>query len=99
MTFEQAASVGVTFAVAWIGVAEYTKLRAGETLVVVGASGRAGGAAVQIGAWFGTRVIGIDRYASDPNAGVTRMAERIITAAPEHSAQAIRGLTGGAAQA
>jgi NADPH:quinone reductase len=95
LTYEQAASVGVPFAAAWMGVAEYAHLRAGETLVVIGASGRVGGAAVQIGAWFGARVIGIDRSASSSNAGMTRMAERIITAAPEHSAQAIRDLTDG----
>jgi NADPH:quinone reductase len=95
LTFEQAASVGVTFAAAWIGVVEYAKLRADETLVVIGASGGVGGAAVQIGAWLGARVIGIDRSARDPNAGVTRLAQCIIPAAPEHSAQAIRDLTDG----
>jgi NADPH:quinone reductase len=95
LTFEQAASVGVTFAAAWIGVTDYAKLRAGETLVVIGASGGVGGAAIQIGAWLGAHVIGIDRSTPDPNAVITRIAGRIVTAAPEHSAQAIRDLTDG----
>jgi NADPH:quinone reductase-like Zn-dependent oxidoreductase len=95
LTHPQAASIGVTFAAAWLGVVEYAGLQAGETLVVIGASGGVGGAAVQIGRWRGARVIGIDRVAPDPAAPAARMAERIITPAPEEAAAAIRDLTGG----
>jgi NADPH:quinone reductase-like Zn-dependent oxidoreductase len=91
----QAASIGVTFAAAWLGVAEYAQLRAGETLVVIGAAGGVGGAAVQIGRRIGARVLGVDRSPPDPASPAARMADRIITPAVEEAAAAIRELTGG----
>lgn len=98
LSHAQAASIGVTFMAAWCGVVEYAGLQAGETLVVIGASGGVGGAAVQIGKWLGARVFGVDRSPPDPQAPVTKMADRIITPGVEHAAAAIRELTGGGAQ-
>jgi len=95
LSHAQAASIGVTFMAAWCGVVEYAGLRAGETLVVIGASGGVGGAAVQIGKWLGARVFGVDRSTPDPDAPVTKMADRIITPGVEQAAAAIRELTGG----
>jgi NADPH:quinone reductase-like Zn-dependent oxidoreductase len=91
----QAASIGVTFAAAWLGIVEYAGLRTGETLVVIGASGGVGGAGVQIGRRIGARVIGVDRSAPNPDSPAARMADRIITPPPEEAAAAIRELTGG----
>jgi NADPH:quinone reductase len=62
LSFEQAASIGVTYLAAWLGVIEYAQLSAGETLLVIGAGGGAGSAAAQIGKWRGARVIGVDRH-------------------------------------
>jgi NADPH2:quinone reductase len=62
LSFEQAASIGVTYLAAWLGVIEYAGLHAGETLLVTGAGGGVGGAAAQIGKWRGARVIGVDQH-------------------------------------
>ena len=63
LSLQQAASVGLTYLAAWLGLIEYAQIRAGETLLVVGAAGGVGGAAAQIGKWRGARVIGVDRHA------------------------------------
>jgi NADPH:quinone reductase-like Zn-dependent oxidoreductase len=60
LSFAEAASVGVTFAAAWLGVIRSAALQAGETLVVIGARGGVGSAGVQIGHAAGARVIGVD---------------------------------------
>jgi NADPH:quinone reductase-like Zn-dependent oxidoreductase len=94
LTHAQAASIGVTFAAAWLGVVEYAHLRPGETLVVIGVGG-VGGAGVEIGRWLGARVIGLDRRPPDPDSPAARMAERIVTPDVSESAAVIRGLTAG----
>jgi NADPH:quinone reductase-like Zn-dependent oxidoreductase len=95
LSHAEAASIGVTFAAAWLGVVEYARLGAGETLVVIGANGGVGGAAVQVGRRIGARVIGVDRSPPNPASHAARMAERITTPAPGDAAAAIRQLTGG----
>jgi len=62
LTHEEAASAGVTFLTAWIGVIEYAKLSAGETLAVIGAGG-VGSAAIQLAKYRGVRAIAIHRGA------------------------------------
>jgi NADPH2:quinone reductase len=54
LSLEQAAAIGVTYLAAWLGVMEYARLAAGETLLVTGAGGGVGSAAAQIGvgAWI-----------------------------------------------
>jgi NADPH:quinone reductase len=61
LSMEQAAVIGTTYLAAWLGLVEYAHLAAGETLLVIGASGGVGAAAAQIGKWRGARVIGVDR--------------------------------------
>jgi NADPH:quinone reductase-like Zn-dependent oxidoreductase len=60
LTHEEAASAGVTFLTAWIGVIEYAKLSEGETLAVIGAGG-VGGAAIQLAKYRGAQAIAIGR--------------------------------------
>ena len=61
LTFDQASVVGVPFVTAWSALATAGGLAAGETAVVIGASGAVGSAAVQIAAWRGAHVIGAVR--------------------------------------
>lgn len=68
LSLQQAASVGLTYLAAWLGLVEYARITAGETLLVIGAGGGVGGAAAQIGKWRGARVIGADRHALRPDA-------------------------------
>ena len=58
---QQAAAIGLTYLAAWLGLVEYARLTAADTLLVIGAGGGVGGAAAQIGKWCGARVIGVDR--------------------------------------
>lgn len=95
LSHAEAASIGVNFAAAWLGVADYAALKTGETLVVIGAGGGVGGAAVQIGRRIGARVIGIDRSMPPEGSPAAKMADRIVTPAPEEAAAMIRELTDG----
>ncbi len=61
-----AATVGVSFIIAWLGAIEYAALREGETVAVIGAGGAVGGAVVQIARARGCRVIGVDRGTRPP---------------------------------
>jgi NADPH:quinone reductase-like Zn-dependent oxidoreductase len=61
LDFAQAASVGVSYSAAWIGLSRAARLSSGEVVLIVGASGSVGRAAAQIARWRGARVIGADR--------------------------------------
>jgi NADPH:quinone reductase len=66
LSFEQAASIGVTFSVAWIGLIEYARVAAGETVLVLGAGGGVGNAVGQLARAAGARTIGADRHPLPP---------------------------------
>jgi NADPH2:quinone reductase len=57
MTFETAAGFGVTYGTAYGALDWRARLRPGETLLVLGAAGGAGLAAVEVGKAMGARVI------------------------------------------
>ncbi|MEQ8700265.1 MAG: alcohol dehydrogenase catalytic domain-containing protein, partial [Bauldia litoralis] len=57
MSFETAAGFGVVYQSAWIGLVPRSRLKAGETLLVLGAAGGIGLAAVEIGKAMGATVI------------------------------------------
>ncbi len=57
LSFEEAAVFPVSYATAWHALVDRAKLQAGETLLVLGAGGATGYAAVQIGKHIGARVI------------------------------------------
>jgi NADPH:quinone reductase len=95
LSYEQAASIGVTFLAAWIGAIEYAQLKAGETLVVIGAAGGVGGAAVQIAHRAGARIIGIDRTAPSPGSPAAKFAESVVAAEPASAAAIVRQMTEG----
>ena len=54
LSFDQAASVGVNYMAAWCGL-EAAGLKAGETVLLIGAGGGVGGAAAQIARRLGAR--------------------------------------------
>ena len=57
LSFEVAAVLGVSYATAWYALVQRGRLAAGETLLVLGAGGATGYAAVQVGKHLGARVI------------------------------------------
>lgn len=58
LSFDEAAVFPVSYATAWHALVDRGQLKAGETLLVLGAGGATGYAAVQIGRYLGARVIG-----------------------------------------
>ena len=58
LSFEEAAVFPVSYATAWHALVDRGRLQARETLLVLGAGGATGYAAVQIGKHLGARVIG-----------------------------------------
>ncbi|WP_413991671.1 quinone oxidoreductase family protein [Labrys okinawensis] len=94
LSLPEAASVGVNFITAWSGVVEAAQVKAGETLLIIGAGGGVGGAAAQIAHHVGARVIGADRHAPRPDAPIHRLAEHQIIGAEDLPA-AVRTATDG----
>lgn len=58
LSWEQAAAVPISYITAWEMIFQYGKLKAGETLLVMGASSGAGVASIQLGRLIGARTIG-----------------------------------------
>jgi len=94
LSFDQAASIGVTYEAAWCGTVEAAALQPGEILAVIGAGGGVGGAVAQIGRRLGARVIGVDRRTPPADAPILAIADTLIIAEADPAA-AIRKATGG----
>jgi NADPH:quinone reductase-like Zn-dependent oxidoreductase len=78
ISFESAGSAGVTFVTAWSAVVTSAAVAAGETVVIFGAAGGVGSAAVQIAKALGARVIGAVR-SDDEFAGVLQLgADQVV---------------------
>jgi NADPH:quinone reductase len=68
LSMTQAAAIGVPYVTAWTSLVNTAQIKAGETILVVGAAGAVGQAATQIANWKKARVIGADTK-SDPIPG------------------------------
>ena len=73
---------------------EAAGLKAGETVLLIGAGGGVGGAAAQIARRMGARVIGADQRTPRPDAPIHGLAERLIIGAEDLPAE-VRAATGG----
>ena len=93
LSFDEAASVGVNYIAAWCGI-EATTLKAGETVLLIGAGGGVGGAAAQIARRLGAHVIGADNRKPRPDAPIEAIAEKLIIGAEDLPAE-VRAATGG----
>ena len=96
MTDTEAAAFGIAYQTAWIALVERAALRAGQTLLVLGAAGGSGSAAIQLGRALGARVIAVagsaDRCARCRELG----AEYSVDYRTEDLVSRVRELTGGA---
>jgi NADPH2:quinone reductase len=90
LTLEQAGSIGIPFVTAWLAVVQAGAVRAGETVLILGASGSVGAAATQIARWKGARVIGADRRRTDKS-----LADETIDTSAEELSQGVLRLTDG----
>jgi NADPH2:quinone reductase len=68
LSMEQAAVVGVPYLAAWQSLVEAGNLQKGERLLVTGAGGAVGSAAIQIAHWMGASVIAADISQGAPDA-------------------------------
>jgi NADPH:quinone reductase-like Zn-dependent oxidoreductase len=94
LSWEEAAGIGVPFVTAMEGLRRATIPKAGETVLVMGANGKVGQAAVQIASWHGARVIGVVRR-REPYEGHASLEVEVIDASATDVAARVRELTGG----
>jgi len=95
LSFDQAASVGVSYLAAQRGLLDAGALRSGETLAIIGAGGGVGGAVAQIARRVGAgKIIGVDRSAPHPDSVIARAADAFIAGASDIAA-AVRDALGG----
>ncbi len=95
LSMEQAGTVGVTYVTAWLCVMDAAQLESGETLLVIGATGGVGSAAMQIGKWKGARVIGTIRRESDRELAQHFNADVVVNLGNEELREAIFAATEG----
>jgi NADPH:quinone reductase-like Zn-dependent oxidoreductase len=90
LSMAQAAAIGVPYITAWASLMSAAQIRAGETILIVGAAGAVGQAATQIAIWKQVRVIGA-ATTSDPIPGT----EAVINTKTEDLRERVLGLTAG----
>ncbi len=95
MDFDTAAAITLTYGTSHHGVIDRGQLKAGETMLVLGAAGGVGLAAIEIGKAVGARVIAA--ASSDEKLEVCRQhgADALINYSREDLREAIRAATGG----
>jgi NADPH2:quinone reductase len=93
--FDHAAGLCVTYGTAYHALKDRGRLKAGETLAVLGASGGTGLAAVEVGKLMGARVIAC--ASSDDKLAFARRhgADDVVNYATADLREALRRLTGG----
>jgi len=90
----EAASVGVTAVVAWLGLIEYAALQPGESVAVFGVGGGVGTAVAQLARWRGaSTIIGVDVLAPAPGSPAQRSIDHFVPS-DEHLTDAVREATG-----
>jgi len=96
MDFTQAAAFGLTYATSDFALRDRGALKAGETLLVLGAAGGVGIAAIEIGKALGARVIAC--ASTDDKLAVCRDhgADETINYATDDLRERVKALTGGA---
>lgn len=92
---EIAAAISVTYGTAMHGLAERGALAAGETVVVTGAAGGAGQAAVEIAKLMGARVIAVASSAEKRAIAAAAGADQTIEFPGGDLKDEVRSLTGG----
>lgn len=92
----EAASVGVTSLIAWLGLIEYAALQPGESVAIIGVGGGVGSEVAQLAKWRGASlIVGADVLAPSPGSPAARSIDRFVPS-DEHLTEAIRAATNGA---
>jgi NADPH2:quinone reductase len=93
--FAEAAVFPVSYATAWHALVDRGQLRAGETLLVLGAGGATGYAAVQVGKNLGARVIASASNAAKRALALAGGADVAVDARGENWREAVKAANGG----
>jgi NADPH:quinone reductase-like Zn-dependent oxidoreductase len=94
ISLEEAAGIGVPFVTALEGFRRAGMPRPGETVLVLGANGKVGQAAIQIATWRGAQVIGVVRKAEAYEGHANGPVEVIDSSAADVQ-ERVRALSGG----
>ena len=95
MDFETAAGIAITYATSYYALKQRARLQAKETLLVLGAAGGVGLAAVELGKATGARVIAAASTAAKLEAAATAGADEGINYTDEPLKQRVKELTDG----
>lgn len=95
MDFDMAASVGLAYGTSYYGLIDRGQLRAGETLLVLGASGGVGLAAIEIGKVLGARVIACASTEAKLQVCRDHGADETINYASEDMRARVKAITAG----
>jgi NADPH2:quinone reductase len=95
VSFEAAAGVNVTYGTAMHGLKDRGRLKPGETVAVLGASGGAGLAAVEVAKALGARVIAVASSSEKLAVCKDHGADELLNYADTDLKQGLRDLTGG----
>jgi NADPH:quinone reductase-like Zn-dependent oxidoreductase len=94
LSWAETAGIGVPFVTAIEGLRRAGMPKSGETVLVMGVTGKVGQAAVQIASWRGARVIGVARK-QEAYAGHTNGPVEMIDSSTGDVAERVRELTDG----
>jgi NADPH:quinone reductase-like Zn-dependent oxidoreductase len=94
ISWEEAAGIGVPFVTAMEGFRRAGIPKPGETVLIMGVTGKVGQAAVQIATWHGARVVGVVRKAEAYDGHANAPIE-VIDASATDVATRVRELTSG----
>jgi NADPH2:quinone reductase len=97
LPFAEAAVLGVSYATAWHALLQRGPLRPGETLLVLGAGGATGYAAVQVGRHLGARVIASASSAARRDLALAGGADAAVDARSGAWREDVKAANGGAA--
>jgi NADPH:quinone reductase-like Zn-dependent oxidoreductase len=93
ITLAEAGAIGVPFVTAWEGLREAGSVKPGDVVLVLGANGKVGQAAIQIATMAGAKVFGVERTLVD-HIGHASGPVTMLSGA-EDFAQSLRDATGG----
>jgi NADPH:quinone reductase-like Zn-dependent oxidoreductase len=94
LSLKEAAGIGVPFVTAWESFRRTGLPKQGETVLVMGANGKVGQAAIQIASMRGARVIGVVRR-DEPYRGYASGPVEVLNHAAVDVGQTVRDMTGG----
>lgn len=95
LDFDRAAALGVTYGTSYYALKDRARLRSGETIAVLGASGGVGLAAVELAKLMGARVIACASSAEKLDFARAHGADEVVNYTEENPRDALREQTGG----